>query len=207
MDFSVCCWSDYRHQRIAKQGDECYNHVRRDVNNKLISLPLKVDDIEMEWRQSVYIGHKRDDGTLQPLKSHLEAVSISAAEFARPFGGTEHARRVGLMHDIGKYSQAGQHRMMNTDSMRKVDHSTAGAQEVIHRFNDYAGAFAIAGHHGGLPDMGNRADCGGSTLMGRNGLALKGELDYSQWRSEIVPQNKVVMPAWLNVQNPWQVQF
>ena len=113
----------------------------------------------------MYIGHKREDGEFQLLKSHLEGVSMRAAEFARSFDAMEHSARIGLMHDLGKYSLAGQHRMMDPEHVRKVDHSTAGAQEALVQFDDYIGAFAIAGHHTGLPDFGNRADMGGSTLM------------------------------------------
>lgn len=155
----------------------------------------------------MYIGHKRDDGAYQSLKTHLEGVSIRAAEFARSFDGTTHAERIGMMHDIGKYSPAGQRRMMDPERVRKVDHSTAGAQEAISKFKDYIGAFAIAGHHGGLPDFGNRADAEGSTLLGRNAINLSGELDYSPWQTELTLNGNVRMPEWLVMSKPWQVQF
>lgn len=155
----------------------------------------------------MYIGHKRDDGEFQPLKLHLEGVSARAAEFARPFDAMEHAARIGLMHDLGKYSPAGQRRMWDPEHVRKVDHSTAGAKEAIYNFKDYVGAFAIAGHHGGLPDFGNRADVGGATLYGRSNMNLTGELDYSSWQEELTINKDVCMPAWLDIHKPWQMQF
>lgn len=74
------------------------------------------------------IAHKREDGAEQSLKTHLEAVAALAEEFGVPFGAGEHARRVGLLHDICKYSLAGQRRMNDPEHAPKVDHNSAGAQ-------------------------------------------------------------------------------
>ena len=87
----------------------------------------------------------------QPLKSHLEAVAEKAAGFAQTFGGGEIARVVGMLHDLGKYSEAFQLRLRGG---APSDHSTAGAQFAV-RDAPVIGhliAYAIAGHHGGLPD-------------------------------------------------------
>lgn len=54
---------------------------------------------------------------------------------------------MGLAHDIGKYSEAFQRRLL--ENGRKVDHATAGAVECARLGAEWA-AFCVAGHHGGL---------------------------------------------------------
>lgn len=144
---------------------------------------------------------------VQPLRTHLQGVGDCAAGFAGQFGGAEHARRIGLIHDVGKYSPAGQRRMMDPEHTHKVDHSTAGAQVAFRQLNDVIGAFAVAGHHGGLPDLGGKADADGPTLIGRNKKSLTGSLDYSQWKEEISLDKNVHTPDWLNMKDALQVQF
>ena len=92
----------------------------------------------------MYIAHRSDDGREQTLKSHLECVGTLAGGCAAVFGAAEHARRTGLLHDIGKYSAAGQRRMRDPEHAPKVDHSTAGAV-AARQLNDPPAAFAIAG--------------------------------------------------------------
>ncbi|HHV62957.1 MAG TPA: CRISPR-associated helicase Cas3' [Firmicutes bacterium] len=93
------------------------------------------------------------------LKDHLEGTSQLAAGFAGVFGAKLFGQAVGLLHDIGKYSREFQGRLKG--SPLKVDHSTAGAQEAVRLYGDALGrllAYAIAGHHAGLPDYGSLAD-------------------------------------------------
>mgnify|MGYP002574357438 CR=1 FL=1 len=51
-----------------------------------------------------FVTHRREDGTFQPLKEHIENVGERAAQFAAAFDAAEHGREAGLLHDIGKYS-------------------------------------------------------------------------------------------------------
>lgn len=142
-----------------------------------------------------YVTHKKVDGTFQKLIEHLTGVSKRAAAFAEGFGAREHARRTGMLHDIGKYSAAAQKRQRDPEHIAKVDHATAGAQEAK-RLGDLAAAFAIAGHHGGLPDPGTRVSADASTLYARLNKPLTGELDPSNWRSEQETTTGDVFPAW-----------
>lgn len=77
---------------------------------------------------------------------------------ARPFGLAAAAYAAGLFHDLGKYSPDFQRRL--NGALAPVDHSTAGARAMM---GDLASglhdrlmaeliAYAIAGHHAGLPD-------------------------------------------------------
>ena len=153
-----------------------------------------------------YIAHKSDDGREQPLCAHLENVGKLAGEYAVLFGAEAHARRAGLLHDIGKYSIAGQCRMRDPEHTPKVDHSTAGAM-VAKQMNDLFSAFAIAGHHSGLMDYGGLSSEGDGTLMSRFGKVLSGKLDYAAWETEIQVSRGKVLPAWLNPREFFGIPF
>lgn len=121
----------------------------------------------------MYIAHTRNcDGKTQPLLDHLEQTAGLAANFAKAFGGEAYAERAGLLHDIGKYSDAFQKRIRGATN--RCDHSTAGAREA-----DKLGlggrllAYCIAGHHTGLPNAGSGSDTGiEGTLSARMRAAI-----------------------------------
>ena len=105
----------------------------------------------------VYYAHTDADGRLehgQLLVDHLKAVAEKAAGFAAPVGASDWARVAGLLHDAGKASDAFQQRLAGAPI--KVDHATAGAQLAsrVYSANGIGRllAFAIAGHHGGMPN-------------------------------------------------------
>ena len=101
-------------------------------------------------------GSPGDKSEWQRLADHLLAVAQMAAEFARPFGLEKAAYIAGLFHDLGKYNSAFQ-RLLEGATMR-VDHSTAGAVLLKRSATGMDAlmadlvAFAILGHHSGLPD-------------------------------------------------------
>lgn len=93
----------------------------------------------------------------QLLAVHLRAVAELARERGSKFGARKAAELAGWLHDLGKYSEPFQSYIAGRGG--SVDHSTAGAREAIRRAG--AGmdklvaelvAYAIAGHHAGLPD-------------------------------------------------------
>lgn len=146
----------------------------------------------------IYIGHKREDGKIQPLAEHLMGVGEMAAKFADSFGAGKHAERTGLLHDVGKYGENAQRRQRDPENVPKVDHSTAGALEAF-ALRDLFAAFSIAGHHGGLKNLGSMKSATPSdgTLCGR----LKKQLDdnCSLWKEDISIDGRAsVVPAWLN---------
>jgi len=93
------------------------------------------------------------DGRWQPLRDHLLAVGELAAAFAADAGlDPEPARCAGLLHDLGKDSDEFQeHRLRRGDWI--VEHAAHGAAWAVEH-NSVEAAFAVAGHHGGLPGMG-----------------------------------------------------
>lgn len=144
-----------------------------------------------------YVTHLREDGSYQPLKEHLEGTAKRSAKFAASFGASSHAERTALLHDIGKYSPNGQRRQRDPEHTAKVDHSTAGAKAAAD-LDDMPAAFAIAGHHGGLPDLGTRLSLDDGTLCARLNKKLTGSDDPSAWRSEIsLPTGVQPAPPWL----------
>lgn len=122
----------------------------------------------------MYIAHKADDGREEPISDHLRLVAEKAAGFAQPFGSADWAYNMGLLHDIGKYSDGFQRRIKEDGP--RVDHSSVGAY-VMNGSNHDIGpllAYGIAGHHSGLPNGDYARDGrGSSTLRERLGRAAK----------------------------------
>ncbi|MCD7920240.1 MAG: CRISPR-associated helicase Cas3' [Clostridiales bacterium] len=141
--------------------------------------------------QKVYIAHRAEDGRAQSVKAHLEGTAALSEAFASAFGAAEWGRWAGLAHDIGKYSNAFQRRINDPDHAPRTDHSTAGAQEAWQRRLAPA-AFAIAGHHAGLPDGGTRLDTADyPTMIGRSRKQVP---DCGAWRQEIVLPQVSLLP-------------
>lgn len=133
----------------------------------------------------------------QTIKEHLENTAELALKLGVDTGLSEFAYVAAIYHDIGKYSQDFQHRL--TGGHLKVDHSTAGAQEVIRLFQNNRNqelistmlAYCIAGHHSGLPDNGSNIDIGEEgTLWARRKKSVK---DYQAYAEELNPSN-IILP-------------
>ena len=130
------------------------------------------------------LAHISQDGREQTVLAHLEGTALLSCAFATELDAAEQGKLVGLAHDIGKYTGAFQRRLL--DGGPKVDHATAGAFECLRSGQPFA-AFAVAGHHGGLPDGGGRGDAPeAGTFWGRINRAAQGKLDdYSAWKAEL----------------------
>ncbi len=104
-------------------------------------------------------GRLADRSDWQVLRDHLYETGELAASFAVRFGLEKAAFIAGLFHDLGKYAEAFQKRLNGAEI--RVDHSTAGAVVLRDRTSgmdaDVAQliAYAILGHHAGLPDKQN----------------------------------------------------
>ncbi|MFZ3151103.1 MAG: CRISPR-associated helicase Cas3' [Anaerolineaceae bacterium] len=147
-------------------------------------------------------GQNKEDW--QYLIDHLVNAANLADELGKDTGLSAYAKTAALFHDIGKYSARFQQRL--SGSTIRVDHSTAGAQEIKRIFADKNQpilgtilAYCIAGHHGGLPDYGSVIDGEyEGTLQGRLKRSLE---DYSLYASEIdlihpsFPANPKVRPS------------
>jgi CRISPR-associated endonuclease/helicase Cas3 len=106
-------------------------------------------------------GKREDKSDWQPLHDHLAGVAALAAESASPLRLGHAARLAGWLHDAGKYAPQFQRRLEGGPS---VDHSTAGAKIAL----DLAArgqrplaelvAYAVLGHHAGLPNRDDASD-------------------------------------------------
>jgi CRISPR-associated endonuclease/helicase Cas3 len=149
---------------VAEEVNRFYAHTRKDADKS-------------EW---------------QKLIDHLNRTSALAASMGRDAGIEDLARIAGLMHDLGKYSLVFQRRL--DGSKQRVDHATAGAQEIWERFGKSSAqkwqalmlAYSIAGHHGGLTDYGSLSDVkGDGTLQVRLNREKTKVEDYSAFKNEI----------------------
>ena len=94
----------------------------------------------------------------QTLDDHLVRVAERCGAFAAVFGYRTWGYAIGLLHDVGKASDAFQQRLRHATAV--VDHSTLGAsiaralysKSTQHGFPGALMAYAIAGHHGGMPN-------------------------------------------------------
>lgn len=141
------------------------------------------------------LAHISEDGQrTQTLAEHLNNVGQMACKFAQPCGFdalAEEAELAGLHHDDGKGSDAFQRRLLG--SAEQVDHSTAGAQ-VLLKQGRIAAAFAVAGHHSGLPDGGTTNDTvDDATLLGRAKRTVE------PWQSAIeIPEHSPARLPWVS---------
>jgi len=138
-----------------------------------------------------YYAHsnKFDKSQWQLVKNHLENTAKLASEIGKDTGLSEFANITALLHDIGKYSRNFQNKLDGAHI--KVDHSTAGAKEIVKLFNGNPQAqiigkllsYCIAGHHAGLPNYGSVIDVEEEgTLLAR---LKKGINDYSVYAQEL----------------------
>ncbi|MDQ3623480.1 MAG: CRISPR-associated endonuclease Cas3'' [Verrucomicrobiota bacterium] len=108
-----------------------------------------------------YYAHTANDADGKPagvehwqlLKDHLRGVAHLAREFARPLDLQAEAELAGLLHDVGKYRGEFQQYLRNERTAGSdTHHAIYGA---AHAFTSemLPQAFAIAGHHAGLPEQ------------------------------------------------------
>lgn len=93
----------------------------------------------------------------QPLEDHLKNVATLASIFAGAFGYARWGYALGILHDGGKVSPEFQARLFGRTT-KSFDHAELGAVMAKESFQSQAAicgvlmAYAIAGHHGGMPN-------------------------------------------------------
>lgn len=135
------------------------------------------------------VAHYRETGEVQSLERHLLETSALASTFAQKIDLPLAGELVGLLHDLGKYSEEFQQYLRSIAGLQEqdgddqpidskkqrgnVDHSSAGAQRVWEGFrsgspaNRVVGeilALCIASHYSGLIDC---VDAAGADLLSR----------------------------------------
>lgn len=132
---------------------------------------------EMDIDDCEFIAHVRKDGERQSLQEHLKGVGNRSRDSAEKVGLSLAGETLGLLHDLGKYSEKFQtylksatgiydqdadEEYVDAKSLKgKIDHSTAGAQLIWRELSKqgplgvWAGqilALCISSHHSGLID-------------------------------------------------------
>lgn len=119
----------------------------------------------------------------QKLEDHLKDTAKRAEKFASAFNADHWGYLAGLWHDVGKYSNEFQQMLRDSvdahiEQKSKIDHSTAGSKNA-YKWSKDAGkilAYAIAGHHGGLPDGKSNESCL-ATRLEKTVFSLPPEVD------------------------------
>lgn len=120
----------------------------------------------MKSADNVFYAHSKEGAPVekwQKLETHLKNVAGLAGEFADVFGARQWGYVAGLWHDLGKYSELFQRKLIreNTNeaseeiSQGKVNHSSAGgwyAMQKLPRGHALVLSYLIMGHHAGLTD-------------------------------------------------------
>jgi CRISPR-associated endonuclease/helicase Cas3 len=152
----------------------------------------------------------RDKHSWQGLADHLRSVSKLAGASGSHLGISDAARLAGLLHDLGKYTSEFQARL--DGSAASAEHSIQGAWVVRSLAQTQADkvaadliAYAIAGHHAGLPDMlsQDQPDASLSERLKRHG----GVGVDSAWHSDLTVEASNLMPMppafnWLQGKSP-----
>lgn len=120
--------------------------------------------------EEITAGHIQDE-RVQSLTDHLDGTMRLAESFGAGMGLGAEAGLLGAIHDEGKDTVAFQD-YIHGRKHRRVDHSTVGAKSFLENGHigwlRLIGGFCVAGHHAGIPDLGSKVDCAGtSTLNGR----------------------------------------
>jgi len=136
------------------------------------------NDSAEDCMQKEFVAHYRScDDKIQTVCKHLKGVAKTSKSFAAKIGLSDAGALLGLLHDLGKYSESFQNYiksgtgLLNPDIddayldvkafKGKIDHSTAGAQWVWQQFCKYGMqgkltgqilAVCLASHHGGMID-------------------------------------------------------
>ena len=140
------------------------------------------------------------------LRDHLAGSAELAAGFGLPIGLENAARLAALLHDVGKYTPAFQARLHGDP--QRVEHSLAGAWLALRQtrpadgsrplsLDGYAGelcAYAIAGHHAGLPDRVENVRSARSSLQARLDQFDPSDLSPA-WQDEITPDFRNLWPS------------
>ncbi len=106
-------------------------------------------------KQEEYIAHsKNDKGKEHNLKSHLGGVATLMEKFVSNISFKKVFLFTGLTHDFGKYQPDFQKYLRYGGSRGSVPHACWGAG-LSKKFGQVEAAFAVDGHHKGLPDKGD----------------------------------------------------
>ena len=144
-----------------------------------------------------YYAHISEDSLRrQTVEEHLRGTAKLCRTFAEAFDAGPQGELAGGTHDEGKCTAGFQDRLLHGGP--RVDHSSAGALLCCQR-EDLFSAVCVAGHHTGLPDVGNAKTDRSSdnTFWGRMARAREGKYLEKCGESgvELPPKPRSVPPV------------
>lgn len=127
-----------------------------------------------------YISHSvNKNGQVHGLADHLISVSKIASNFCTNEQLKIHFYLAGLLHDFGKYQPEFQRYIQEGGRRGSVPHAALGAAFAF-QYQLYEAAFAIDGHHKGLPDKADLIDdCSEYTAKESNVLSQIKEIFFN----------------------------
>ena len=133
------------------------------------------------WAHSDDLPEAHPAARWQPLNEHLRqvgAIAEALAKKAKPSdpGFQMTAKAIGLLHDIGKYTEEFQRKIRG--EALQAPHSAHGAA-IARRARAIEAAFAVSGHHAGLPNP-----KGGKASLWERTREVDGMLD-GLWRTAV----------------------
>ncbi len=109
-----------------------------------------------------YLAHRDEEKHLeQTISEHAEGTAAYAKKFSAMFTEPVYGELLGMYHDIGKYSNEFQNYLEFGGIKGSVDHTGAGSKVFFDcallskNSTFFLLGMCIAGHHGGLPDIGS----------------------------------------------------
>ena len=143
-------------------------------------------------KNNFFVARIDNSGRTQSIYHHLIQVAEKCWQFCGKVGLEKWGYAAGILHDIGKYSDDFQkyirNAVQNGAGRGSVHHSIVGAVEAIKRYGPQVGkilAYAIAGHHSGLPNGKKRHAGDRSALSWRLENEIKNIGDPSRWKEEV----------------------
>lgn len=155
----------------------------------------------MDKRLYAHTSDSDNPQSWQTLAAHLAHVAAQTARFAAVFGYGTWGYAIGLLHDAGKVDPAFQQRLFDSHAP-SFDHASPGAVKARRDYGQIDGgitanmmAFAIAGHHGGMPN-GITAD---ESLPGGGRTPLKTRLAKTDTEKDVGPYTAVLKASRLSL--------
>lgn len=170
-----------------------------------------MDFIEKENKRFIAHVRLKEDNTWDNphlLADHLRFTSELAQKFASKFQSGEWGKVAGLAHDAGKARVEWQKYLVHKSGfdeeasletkIGKCPHAIYGARLVEEKFGKGLGrilAYAIAGHHAGLPDWSSAEDAGQSSLQFQESK-IKDLSDIDEMVAKNLESTQLDPPPW-----------
>jgi CRISPR-associated endonuclease/helicase Cas3 len=123
---------------------------------------------------TVFNGHSENIANkCETLSGHLERVASRAERYATLLNLGDSGRVAGILHDLGKYGERFQARLLGKET--GIDHWSIGAASALEKYRAHAlpVSLVIEGHHTGLSSPAALRDLPKQLLAGKSRIGLR----------------------------------